>query len=257
MELFPKNFASRTAHPFRRRYRVFTEEDFIQCRRRSTISRSIPRAIRSTSAPAALRAISPATATASVWGGGHGVSFGRYLNSVGEEQFPAQVATTFPAINAGPVVGSVVISEIMYHPEVGGDEFIELRNITASGVALFDSARPTNTWRMNGLAFTFPTNIVIPSNGLLLLAATNPMAFRAKYSVPGAVQILGPFTGALQDSGSVELQRPELRHQRSPYHRGEVATTTGAVAAGGDGGGPSLQRQSIRLRQRTDQLGAL
>src|SRR5207247_5493306 len=32
---------------------------------------------------------------------GEGISFGRYVNSVGEEQFPAQIASSFGAANAG------------------------------------------------------------------------------------------------------------------------------------------------------------
>src|SRR5260370_9424058 len=35
----------------------------------------------------------------------------------------------------------------------------------------------------------------------LLLASTDPATFRAKYGIPAAVQILGPYAGALQDSG--------------------------------------------------------
>lgn len=177
----------------------------------------------------------------------NGVSFGRYVNSVGEEQFPAQLATTLGAPNSGPRIGPVVISEIMYHPDADGDEFIELRNITPSGVQLFDPANPTNTWRVSGLGFTFPTNIVLPSNGLALIVATNPAAFRAKYSVPSEVLVVGPFAGALQDSGErLELQRPDL-----PDTNGVAYITVDEVRyndrapwpPGADGGGPSLQRR--------------
>jgi hypothetical protein len=179
----------------------------------------------------------------------NGVSFGRYVNSVGEEQFPAQLGTTFSATNLGPVVGPIVISEIMYHPDADGDEFIELRNITSSDVPLFDPAHPTNTWRINGLGFIFPTNIVLPSNSLTLIVATNPAAFRAKYSVPAGVLVLGPFAGALQDSGErLELQRPDL-----PDTNGVAYITVDEVRyndhapwpPGADGGGPSLQRRVV------------
>jgi len=179
----------------------------------------------------------------------NGVSFGRYVNSVGEEQFPAQIATTFGAMNAGPLIGPVVISEIMYHPDADGDEFIELRNITSSDVPLFDPAYPTNTWRVNGLGFTFPTNIVLPSNGIALVVATNPAVFRAKYSVPIEVLVIGPFAGALQDSGErLELQRPDL-----PDTNGVAYITVDEVRyndrapwpPGADGGGPSLQRRVV------------
>ncbi|HXJ73833.1 MAG TPA: lamin tail domain-containing protein, partial [Candidatus Dormibacteraeota bacterium] len=86
----------------------------------------------------------------------NGVSFGRYVNSVGEEQFPAQLSVTPGAANSAPRVGPVVIQEIHYHPGLGGDEFIELGNVTGNEVPLFDPAFPTNTWRVNGLSFHFP-----------------------------------------------------------------------------------------------------
>src|SRR5204863_1949371 len=55
-----------------------------------------------------------------------GVTFGLYVNSVGEEQFPAQLAATPGALNAVSRVGPIVMSEIHYHPAPGDDEFVEL-----------------------------------------------------------------------------------------------------------------------------------
>src|SRR6185436_266443 len=73
----------------------------------------------------------------------NGVSFGRYVISTGQAQYPAQTANTLAAPNAGPSVGPVVINEIQYHPAPGGDEFIELKNITNAPVKLFDPLFPT------------------------------------------------------------------------------------------------------------------
>ncbi len=137
----------------------------------------------------------------------NGVTFGRYVNSVGEEQFPAQISETFNATNSGPRVGPLVINEIHYHPPPGSDEFVELKNITGAPVALFNS---TNQWDIAGLDFTFPANITVPANGLVLLVATNPAAFVAKYSVPTNVLVFGPYAGNLQHSGEqLELRRPD------------------------------------------------
>jgi hypothetical protein len=142
-------------------------------------------------------------------GAAPGVSFGRYLNSVGEEQFPAQTLLTFDNANSGPRVGPVVLNEIHYHPATNGDEFIELRNITGAVVELFDPAHATNTWRMNGLNYTFPQGIALAPNAYCLLVATNPAGFRLKYSVATNILILGPWSGSLQDSGErLRLQRP-------------------------------------------------
>jgi hypothetical protein len=176
-----------------------------------------------------------------------GISFGRYLNSIGEEQFPAQLALSLNGPNAGPRVGPVVLNEIHYHPAPGGDEFVELRNISSASVDLFDPANPTNTWRLNGLNFNFPMGISLSSNAYCLLVATNPAAFRAKYSVPANVLILGPWSGGLQDSGErLRLQRPGI-----PDTNGFGYITVDEVRyndkapwpAVPDGGGGSLQRK--------------
>jgi len=176
----------------------------------------------------------------------NGVSFGRYVNSVGEEQFPAQLSVTPGAANSVPRVGPVVIQEIHYHPGLGGDEFIELGNVTENEVPLFDPAFPTNTWRVNGLSFHFPPGLVLPAGGRLLIVGIDPAAFRGKYNVAPAVQVLGPFPGGLQDSGErLELQRPD-----TPEANGVPYVTVDEVRyndkapwpAGADGSGPSLQR---------------
>jgi hypothetical protein len=179
----------------------------------------------------------------------HGVSFGRQVNSQGEEDFTAQIAGTFGTNNAGPRIGPVVINEIMYHPDAGNDEFIEVRNISGAPVELFDVATPTNSWRINGLGFDFPTNVTLGSNGLLLVVTTDPAAFRAKYLVPPAVPILGPYAGQLQDSGErLELQRPGPLDTNS----GVAYITVDMVRyndkapwpPAADGSGPSLQRKN-------------
>jgi hypothetical protein len=76
----------------------------------------------------------------------NGVPFGRYTNSVGEVHFVAQAALTLGLPNAGPLVGPVVIREIMYHPRDGmrgtnaidnsEDEYIELFKPHGGGAAV-------------------------------------------------------------------------------------------------------------------------
>jgi hypothetical protein len=180
--------------------------------------------------------------------GANGVSFGRYINSVGEEQFPAQITTSFSATNSGPRVGPIVINEIHYNPAAGGDEFIELKNITGGALPLFDPTHPTNRWRLDGLGYTFPTNVTLDANAFLLIVATNPANFRAKYSIPANVLVLGPYSGALQDSGErLELKRPD-----EPDTNGTPYITVDEVRyndrapwpAAADGSGPSLQRKN-------------
>ena len=140
----------------------------------------------------------------------NGVTFGRYTNSVGEIQYPPQIANTLGGPNSGPRVGPVVINEIRYAPAPGDAEFIELKNLTAEPVALFDPQLPTNTWRLNGIGFAFPEGSAIPAHGLAVVAASDPTAFREQNGVPAGVPVFGPFVGALQDNGElIELQRPD------------------------------------------------
>lgn len=182
----------------------------------------------------------------------NGVSFGRYLISSGEEDWPAQTALTLGGINSGPRVGPVVINEIMYHPPAGFDEFVELSNLSASPVPLYDPAYPTNGWRLTGLSYSFSNNITLAPNAFLLVVPIDPALFRAKYGVASAVQILGPCSGLLQDSGErLRLERPDA----------PVVGTNGDVTVpyivvdevryndklpwplSSDGDGPSLQRR--------------
>lgn len=173
------------------------------------------------------------------------VSFGRYVNSVDEEQFPAQINRTFHAANSGPRVGPIVINEIHYHPDVTGDEFIELLNISSANVALADADGVP--WRISGAAYEFPPNIVAPPNGYVLVVPLEPADFRAKYSVPESVIIVGPYFGVLQDSGErLKLERPgTLDTNGLPFIVvDEVRYNDKAPwPPAADGAGPSLQRR--------------
>lgn len=177
----------------------------------------------------------------------NGVTFGRYVNSQGEEHFPAQISRTLGATNSGPKIGPIVINEVHYHPALTFDEFIELHSVVSTNVPLFDPNFSTNTWKLSGLNFTFPQNISIPPGGFLILSPIDPTVFRTRYGVPASTQILGPYTGGLQDSGErLELTRPD-----PPNTNGTVPQiVVDAVRYNdkepwpvvADGSGPSLQR---------------
>lgn len=182
-----------------------------------------------------------------------GVSFGRYVTTTGEAQYPAQKSLTPGAANSGPSVGPIVISEIMYHPNASGDSFIELTNITTSPVKLYDPATPANAWRVNGVEFNFPLAVELPAAGVLIVSSIDPQQFRVKYCVPNGVQIYGPYLGTLQNNGElIELQKPDtpvvVQGQTTvPY------ITVDAVRFGdsspwpaeADGGGSSLERLNL------------
>ncbi len=191
----------------------------------------------------------------------NGVTFGRHVTSTGDEHFVAQTFVTLNALNSGPRIGPVVITEIMFHPpdlgtnDNSADEFIELLNLTAGTVQLFDPANAANTWKLSGSAdFTFPTNKSLAPGERLLLVNFNPttdpaalVAFRAKYSVGPSVQLFGPYSGKLDNSGGdVELKKPA-----TPLPSGvpyvivdKVDYNDSTPWPGADGDGTSLQRRS-------------
>jgi hypothetical protein len=139
----------------------------------------------------------------------NGVTFGRFVTGTGGEEYPSQRVATLGAANSGPKIGPIVFNEIKYHPALGGEEFIELKNITDSAVALYDPNFPTNVWKLEGAGFRFPRNLEIPARGFLLLAGSDPAKFRAKYNIPVDVTIFALEPRVLRNSGeSLKLSRP-------------------------------------------------
>jgi hypothetical protein len=154
----------------------------------------------------------------------NGVSFGRHVISTGDERFVAQISRTPGAANAGPLVGPVVIREIMYHPPdlLGGldnsdDEYIELRNTSGVAVSLYHPLYQTNTWRVRGgVDFDFPPNTSLAGGQSLLLVNFNPTntallaAFRAKYALFAGLAVFGPYSGKLDNSSdTISLRKPD------------------------------------------------
>ncbi len=140
-----------------------------------------------------------------------GVTFGRYVKSDGDADFTAQAEQTSGATNGYPLIGDVVITEIMYHPaDSNAFEYIEIYNRTAADVPLYDSDYPTNTWKLDGaVEFTFPQGTVLAAGECLIITETNAAAFSAYYSVAGGVSVLGPYDGRLSNSGEkLKLYRP-------------------------------------------------
>jgi hypothetical protein len=211
----------------------------------------------------------------------NGVSFGRYVNSLGVVDFPAMPSlslgtsvtaqsptnqidvfrTGAGAANPYPKVGPVVISEIMYHPTNVGlndnliEEFIELHNPTAAAVPLYDPPYPTNTWRLRGGAdFNFPPGASIDPGGYLLVVSfdptNNPSAlttFRNRYGTNSV--LVGPYTGKLNNDGeSIRLLKPDSPNPNSvPYVVVDYVAYSdrGAWPTNADGFGFSLQRRHV------------
>jgi hypothetical protein len=195
-----------------------------------------------------------------------GVSFGRYETHLGVE-YVALSQPTLGAANAEPLVGPVVINELMYHPPPGpggvdDPEYLELLNLSSHAVELFEAAHPTNCWRLaGGVDFVFPaTNVTLSAGAFLLVVDFDPVTqagrladFRARYGVPASVLVFGPYSGKLDNGGeSVELLKPDAPSPSGvvPWVRADKVDYAAAApwpAGAVDGGGLSLQRRSPGL----------
>ncbi len=140
----------------------------------------------------------------------NGVTIGTYTNSVGNVDFVSLSAPTAGTENSEPLVGPVVINEIMYHPIDDETEFIELHNITGAALPLFDPANPGNTWTVQGgVDYVFETGTEIPANGYLMVVAGDPEQYRQDHQLPAQLPIFGPFSGSLNNGGeSVRIFKP-------------------------------------------------
>ncbi len=198
----------------------------------------------------------------------NGVSFGRYTNTDGIVEYPAQKAPTLGAANAGPLIGPLVISEIMYYPipfnatnDNTRDEYVEIHNITGASSLLYNPLELTNTWRISGgIDFQFPPGVVLPPGGYLLLVSFDPQTnaaaatvFRDTFSVPASVPLFGPFNHKLGNSGDkVDLEKPDPIQGATHLNQGFVPyilvdrvqySTTAPWPIAANGTGYSLQRK--------------
>ncbi|MBL7153760.1 MAG: lamin tail domain-containing protein [Phycisphaerae bacterium] len=128
--------------------------------------------------------------------------------------------------SVGPVLESLRITEIMYHPQNTGDpqdpneEFIELMNVGTTAINL-NLVKFTN-----GVDFTFPS--VDLGVGELIVVAKDEAAFAAQYPEFSGV-IAGQYTGSLSNGGErVELEDAlgQTIHNFR-YRDGWFATTDG------------------------------
>ena len=139
----------------------------------------------------------------------NGVSFGRHVISTGEEHFVAQISETLGAVNSGPRVGPVVISELQYHPAGSEVEFVEFYNTSASAVSLYD-AEHSNPWRLSGAGWSWSDGDQIAAGGVALLVKDDPASFRSQHGVAASVPIFGPFTAKLDNGGeTLRLLQPD------------------------------------------------
>ncbi|MCZ6674728.1 MAG: lamin tail domain-containing protein [Verrucomicrobia bacterium] len=140
----------------------------------------------------------------------NGVSFCRYLDSQGVELFVAAEEVTFGSENAPPLIGPMVINELLYKQGESGTEFIEIINVDSEAVPLFDTENSGNTWKINGLAYDFPTGVTVQPNQVVLVTNVEPEVFEAEFGALNGILLFGPFTGSIDNSGErITIRRPD------------------------------------------------
>jgi hypothetical protein len=183
-----------------------------------------------------------------------GESLGAYYKPSSDSyNFVAMASLTPNAPNSGPRVGPIVISEIMYHPAGNGDsEYIELLNVSAAPVTLFDSVKG-KAWRLSdGIDYEFPSvSPITLTPGERMILTKNIPQFNAAYGslVPVGTKVYEWLTGGLANGGeSLQLDRPGavdalnvlqyVRQDRVNFEDNAPWPTTP------DGSGPSLTKLS-------------
>jgi len=186
-----------------------------------------------------------------------GIAFGRHRKSDGSFNFVAMSVNTPGAANAYPLVGPIVINEIMYNPASGNQnaEYIELLNITSSPVTLYD-VLTSSPWKFtDAIEFTFPKSppLTVPAGGFVLVV-TNRAAFEAEFgAAPAGVPVFEYASGNLSNSGEkLELSMPGdvdkygvrqyIRIDRVNYSDGSHPAGEDPWPTEADGGGKSLNK---------------
>ena len=195
-----------------------------------------------------------------------GVSFGRHTTQDGRWDFTALSAMTPGESNADPLVGPVVIREIMYHPAPGGAydkedyEYIELRNTAGFAVPLGETDAGLGTafpWKLRGgVDFDFPTDAVLPA-GDVIVVAKNIDAFRSRYPAVPAGSIYGPYAGQLNNAGeTIKLLRPGQDNDgvRAYLLIDRLAWSSGLNPLGQDPWPPQANGDGLSLHRISDSL---
>ncbi len=133
----------------------------------------------------------------------NGKPWGRFPD--GRPTFHALRNATQGTNNAALYVNDIVINEIMYAPISGNsdDEFIELKNKGTNAVNV-------GGWKFtDGIDFTFPAGVTIPTNGYLVVAK-NVARLRTNYVGLTAANSAGDYSGTLGNGGErVALSFPD------------------------------------------------
>lgn len=188
-------------------------------------------------------------------GSDRNVTFGRNRSSTGEDYWLPENSLTFGTTNSGPHVPSLMITEIMYHPEAPENRFIELKNTTDTSLDLGNHHDPLRAWIVgydlpfgdlgsSEQFFLFPATTTVPAGGYILLVSGIPHSFRSTYNVPEEVTIIQlPETFSFSHSGTLRIHRPTAPEDMRYVVIDEVKYRNHwPWDPGAAGGGQSLER---------------
>jgi hypothetical protein len=146
----------------------------------------------------------------SVYFGGstRNASFGRHVTAAGDAVFTELQVPTFGSVNSAPVIGEIIIEQIMYHPYGDAPEYVQLFN---AGIETVELSNTYGSWRLAiGIDFSFPLGTTIPPGGRLLVVSIDPINFHNEYEIDDAIVVIGPFDRRLNNRGdTIHLLRPD------------------------------------------------
>ena len=180
----------------------------------------------------------------------------------------ALVTATPGEPNSTLYIGSLVITEINYHPnedDLNDVEFLELKNVSETPITPYEKLTSGNRgWKIEGINFEFLPTDVIPAGGLVVLfpdslkTALGAEKLRTRYSIDAGV-VISFYTGKLSNRGEMIavkkpyfLQKGETSFDDQWYYDWSDATLysdkwsgNGVEYKRADGYGYSLQRKDF------------
>ena len=130
----------------------------------------------------------------------------------------ALVTPTPGAANSALYIGSLVITEIHYHPneeDLNDVEFLELKNLSETAITPFEKLSNGNRgWKVEGINFEFASTDVIPAGGIVVLfpdsLKTTPGAagLRKRFTIAEDV-LISFYSGKLSNRGEmIAVKKP-------------------------------------------------
>ena len=140
----------------------------------------------------------------------NGISFGRI-----QDDYVLLTHPTLGQPNAAPLIGPIIIKEILYSANSADTHYILFENITNTAISLYDPENPDNVWRIRKTVdFDFPQSIKINPHEQFIVAA-DPNAIASHTDL----RVFGPYEGQLEPDGNkIELKRPDTPNDdKVPY----------------------------------------